>query len=62
MVSLIKNCIVLLMIMAFISGCYTFNKSHNAEHNRALKKDMELLHEDIDSFLGTSEPSMLSER
>ena len=50
------------MIMAFVSGCYTFNKSHNTAHNRALKKDMGLLHKDIDSFLGTAEPSMLSER
>jgi hypothetical protein len=62
MVKLIKNCIVFLMIMAFVSGCYTFNKSHNTAHNRALKKDMRLLHKDIDSFLGTAEPSMLSER
>jgi hypothetical protein len=62
MVKLIKNCIVFLMFMAFVSGCYTFNKSHNAEHNRALKKDMQLMHEDIDSFLGTAEPSALGER
>jgi hypothetical protein len=62
MIKLIKKCLVFLIIMAFVSGCYTFNKSHNADHNRALKKDMELLHEDVDSFLGTAEPSMLSER
>ncbi len=62
MIKLIKKCIVFLMIMAFVSGCYTFNKIHNTEHNHALKKDMELLHEDIDSFLGTAKPSMLSER
>ncbi len=62
MVKLIKNCIGLLMIMAFISGCYTFNKSHNAAHNRAFKKDMELLHKDTDSFLGTAEPSILSQK
>jgi hypothetical protein len=62
MVKLFKNCIFFLMIMAFIPGCYTFNKSHNAEHNRTLKKDMELLHKDVDSFLGTAEPSLLSER
>jgi hypothetical protein len=62
MIKLIKKCLVYLIIMAFVSGCYTFNKSHNTAHNRALKKDMELLHEDIDSFLGTPEPSMLSER
>ncbi len=62
MIKLIKKCIVFLMIMAFVSGCYTSNKSHNTAHNRALKKDMELLHEDIDSFLGTAKPSMLSER
>ncbi len=62
MVKLIKNCIVLLIIAAFISGCYAFNSSHNAEHNRALKKDMGLLHKDIDSFLGAAEPSALGER
>ncbi len=50
------------MIMAFISGCYTFNRSHNADHNRALKKDMGALHKDVDSFLGTAEPSQLSDR
>ncbi len=48
--------------MVFISGCYTSNKSHNAAHNRALKKDVELLHKDFDSFLGAAEPSKLSER
>lgn len=62
MVKLIKNCIVFLMITAYISGCYTFNRSHNAEHNRALKKDMGLLHKDVDSFLGATEPSALGER
>jgi hypothetical protein len=62
MVKPIKNCIVFLMIMAFISGCYTFNRSHNADHNRALKKDMGALHKDVDSFLGTAEPSQLSNR
>ncbi len=62
MIKLIKKCIVFLMIMAFVSGCYTFNKSHNTAHNRALKKDMGLLHKDIDSFLGTAEPSTLSKR
>ncbi len=50
------------MIMAFISGCYTFNRSHNTDHNRTLKKDMGALHKDVDSFLGTAEPSMLSDR
>jgi hypothetical protein len=50
-----------LLLVAYVSGCYTFNKSHNAAHNRALKKDMELLHKDVDSFLGTTKPSMLSE-
>ncbi len=60
MVKLIKKCIVFLIIMAFISGCYTFNKSHNTAHSRALTKDMGALHKDIDSFLGTAEPSQLS--
>ena len=52
------------MFLAFVvcvSGCYSSNISHNAAHNRALKKDMELLHKDTDSFLGTTKPSMLSE-
>jgi len=50
-----------LTFVVYMSGCYTFNKSHNASHNRALKKDMESLHKDIDSFLGTAKPSMLTE-
>ncbi len=62
MVKPIKKCIVFLMIMAFISGCYAFNRSHNADHNRALNKDMGALHKDVDSFLGTAEPSQLSDR
>ncbi len=62
MVKLIKKCIVFLMIMAFISGCYTVNRSHNTDHNRTLKKDMGELHKDVDSFLGTAEPSQLSDR
>lgn len=56
------NCIVLLVVVVSISGCYTFNKSHNTAHNRALMKDMELLHKDVDSFLGTAQPSILSQR
>ncbi len=62
MFKLVVNCIIFLIIMVFISGCYTSNKSHNAAHNRALKKDVELLHKDFDSFLGAAEPSKLSER
>ncbi|MFQ5962702.1 MAG: hypothetical protein ACE5KZ_00275 [Candidatus Scalinduaceae bacterium] len=58
----VVSCITFLIIMVFISGCYTANKSHNTAHNRALKKDVELLHKDLDSFLGTAKPSMLSER
>jgi hypothetical protein len=60
---IIKKYIKFLIIIFIlsVSGCYTFNKNHNAAHNRALKKDMELLHKDVDSFLGTTKPSMLSE-
>jgi hypothetical protein len=58
---IIKIYIMFLAFVVCISGCYSFNKSHNASHNRALKKDMELLHKDVDSFLGTTQPSALSE-
>jgi len=50
-----------IMFVVCASGCYSFNKSHNAAHNRALKKDVGLLHKDTDAFLGTTKPSMLSE-
>ncbi len=56
-----KYIIMFLAFVVCVSGCYTFNKSHNALHNRTLKKDMELLHKDVDSFLGTTKSSMLSE-
>ncbi len=49
------------MFVVCASGCYSFNKSHNAAHNRVLKKDLRLLHKDVDSFLGTTKSSMLSE-
>ncbi len=49
------------MAVACASGCYSFNKSHNAAHNRVLKKDLGLLHKDVDSFLGTTKSSILSE-
>jgi hypothetical protein len=52
---------MLLIFAVCASGCYTFNKNHNSAHNSTLKKDLKLLHEDVDSFLGTTEPSMLSE-
>ena len=58
----IKSCIVFLLIMAFFSGCLTLDESHNYEHKRAVSKDVGLMHKDFDSFLGTSEPSMLRER
>lgn len=58
---IIKKYIVFLIFVVCVSGCHTFNKSHNAAHSRALKTDMGLLHKDIDSFLGTAKPSMLSE-
>ncbi len=58
---IIKKYIMFHAFVMCVSGCYTFNKSHNASHNRALKNDMELLHKDVDSFLGTAKPSMLSE-
>jgi hypothetical protein len=58
---IIKKNIMFLAFAVCVSGCYSFNKSHNAAHNRALKKDVELLHKDVDSFLGTTKPSMLSE-
>jgi len=52
---------IIKIYIMFLALCYSFNKSHNASHNRALKKDMELLHKDVDSFLGTTQPSALSE-
>ncbi|MEK6764659.1 MAG: hypothetical protein AABY49_00315 [Planctomycetota bacterium] len=61
LIEIIKNYIMFLIFAVCVSGCYTFNKSHNAAHNRVLKKDMELLHKDVDSFLGATKPSMLSE-
>ncbi len=50
-----------LIFVACVSGCYSFNEDHNTVHNNAVKNDIKLLHEDVDSFLGTSKPSMLSE-
>jgi len=58
---IIKKTIMFLVFVMCASGCYSFNKSHNAAQNRALKKDLKLLHKDVDSFLGSSKPSMLSE-
>jgi hypothetical protein len=50
-----------LIFVVCASGCYSFNESHRLAHKRARKKDLQLLHKDVDSFLGTNEPSMLSE-
>ncbi len=58
---IIKKVIIFLIFVVCASGCHTFNKSHNAAHNRALKKDLNALHKDVDSFLGSTKPSMLSE-
>ncbi len=63
MLKLLKNCIIFLIpiSLAFLSGCYTTNMEHNAAHNRMFRKDMELLHQDVDYFLGTEQPSSLSD-
>ncbi|MDR4498477.1 MAG: hypothetical protein MRK02_11245 [Candidatus Scalindua sp.] len=61
MFKLIMNSIVFLVIIACITGCYSTDKRHNAAHNRAIKKDMKLLHQDIDFVLGLDEPSVLSD-
>jgi len=50
-----------LIFVVCASGCYSSNERHRAAHKRALKKDLKLLHKDVDSFLGTNEPSILSE-
>ena len=47
--------------MAFINGCYSTDKRHNAAHNRVIKKDMKLLHQDLDFVLGLDQPSILSD-
>jgi hypothetical protein len=61
MFKLLKNCIILLVALACISGCYTSDISHNAAHKRTFRKDMELLHQDTDYFFGTEQPSSLSD-
>jgi len=61
MFKLIMNSIIFLVIMAFITGCYSTNKRHNAAHNRTIKKDMQLLHQDMDFILGLDQPSILSD-
>ncbi len=61
MLKLLSTCIILMVVLACISGCYTSDMSHNAAHNRALKKDMGLLHQDVDFFLGIEQPSSLSD-
>ena len=60
-IEIIKKLILILIFVVCASGCYTSNKSHNFAHNRAIKEDLRLLHKDVDSFLGTTESSMLSE-
>ncbi len=61
LIKTIKYYIILLLVMAFISGCFTANESHNYAHSRAIWKDIGLFHKDVVSFLGASEASMLSE-
>ncbi|MDR4504285.1 MAG: hypothetical protein MRK01_05750 [Candidatus Scalindua sp.] len=61
MLKLLKDYIILLAASACISGCYTSDMRHNAAHNRMFKKDMQLLHQDIDYFFGTEQPSTLSD-
>ena len=61
LIEIIKKSIMLLIFVVCASGCYSSNERHSAAHKRALNKDLELLHKDVDSFLGTNEPSMLSE-
>lgn len=58
----IKSCVIFLVILlAFIAGCCTSDLSHNTAHHRVFKKDMELMHRDIDSFLGINKLSGLKE-
>ena len=59
-IEVIKKSIMFLIFVVCASGCYS-NERQRAAHKRVLHKDLELLHKDVDSFLGTNEPSMLSE-
>ncbi|MFV1974339.1 MAG: hypothetical protein ACC651_01250 [Candidatus Scalindua sp.] len=60
-IDIAKKSIMLLIFVVCASGCYSSNERQGAARKRALKKDMRLLQKDVDSFLGTNEPSMLSE-
>ncbi|OHC02127.1 MAG: hypothetical protein A2Z57_15150 [Planctomycetes bacterium RIFCSPHIGHO2_12_39_6] len=45
-----------------LTGCFTTDKHHNKEHIDTMKKDMGLMHKDIDRALGLDEPSPLVEK
>ncbi len=53
-----KKLILLLFVIAFVSfqGC---SSTHNAQHIKAIKTDLNSMHDDIDSFLGLNKPSSL---
>ena len=41
------------------AGCFSFDARHNRKHWKIIKKDLRLIHQDIDFRLGLDEPSYL---
>jgi hypothetical protein len=42
-----------------MSGCFTFDSEHNRMHWKVIKRDVMLLHEDLDFILAMDEESPL---
>ena len=56
-------CVLALLGMIAVSGCsYAFSAERNRHRLRVMKRDVELLVDDIDWVLGFDESSMLRER
>ena len=51
--------VVLSALCVGLSGCFIFDKEHNRHHWQVIKKDIMLLHEDIDWILCLDEESPL---
>ena len=51
---------LLLVSLTSVAGCFTFDSKHNRHHWGIVRKDLQIIHEDLDSIFGLDRPSRLS--
>lgn len=51
---------ILLVSLTGVAGCFTFDSRHNRHHWNIVRRDLQIIHEDLDSIFGLDRESRLS--